>query len=134
MNLYLENLLAKGIVDKLPKQFNEFIFGEPVKSIGTTFCIWSVNNECWKIGNVELPKDEYKDGSENLLTLLDGNPITYKNWAEKYYEKSLKIETIAQIYKSTLLTKKMVTEINPNLDNYQQLKQDLDEIGYHYDF
>jgi hypothetical protein len=36
----LTQVIPIGIIDELPKVFNEFIFGEPVKSIGTTFCIW----------------------------------------------------------------------------------------------
>ena len=31
--------IQSGVVTELPQVFNEFVFGEPVKSIGTTFCI-----------------------------------------------------------------------------------------------
>src|SRR5690606_16297161 len=128
--------ISKGVVDELPKVFNEFIFGEPVKSIGTTFCIWQtkLDNE-WKIGEVDLPKDEYKDGSSDLLQLLDGNPLTYKNWAEEYYEeefesRELKLELIENIYEGTPITKDLAIEINPNLKDFEKLKSDLNEIGY----
>jgi len=66
-----------GVVDELPKQFNDFIYGEPVKSIGTTFCIWQTkSNPKWTTGTIQYPKDNYKDGSSELLELLDGNPFT----------------------------------------------------------
>ena len=29
--------IQSGVVTELPQVFNEFVFGEPVKSIGTTF-------------------------------------------------------------------------------------------------
>ncbi|MBF4982907.1 hypothetical protein FNJ87_00645 [Nonlabens mediterrranea] len=130
--------ISNGIINELPKEFNEFIFGEPVKSIGTTFCIWQTEKDkYWKIGKVDLPKDEYKDGSSDLLHLLDGKPLTYKNWAEEYYEENfeeneLKLELVEKIYNGTTITKELVLEINPELDDFEQLKSDLDEIGYEH--
>ncbi|MFC6267828.1 hypothetical protein [Frigoriflavimonas asaccharolytica] len=130
--------ISNGIIDELPKEFNEFIFGEPVKSIGTTFCIWQTEKDKnWKIGKIDLPKDEYKDGSSDLLHLLDGKPLTYKNWAEEYYEENfeeneLKLELVEKIYNGTIITKELVLEINPELDDFEQLKSDLDEIGYEH--
>lgn len=132
----LTQIITKGVVDTLPEVFHEFIFDEPVKSIGTTFCIWQTNTDTsWKIGAVDLPKDAYKDGSSHLLQLLDGNPLTYKNWAEEYYEeefesKSLKLELLQNIYEGTVITKELVLELNPALEDFEQLKSDLDEIGY----
>ncbi|WP_299365963.1 hypothetical protein [Winogradskyella sp.] len=134
----LAQIIPKGVVDDLPEVFNEFIFGEPVKSIGTTFCIWQTDNDNnWKIGEVDLPKDEYKDGSSDLLQLLDGKPLTYKNWAEEYYEgnfeeNELRIELVERIYNGDLITKELVFELNPELDDFEQLKSDLNEIGYEH--
>ena len=130
--------ISIGVVDELPEEFNEFIFGEPVKSIGTTFCIWQIQTDNnWRIGKVKLPNDDYKDGSIDLLQLLDGKPLTYKNWAEEYYEENfedneLKLELVEKIYNGTIITKELVLEINPELDDFEQLKSDLDEIGYEY--
>ena len=134
----LTQIIPKGVVDNLPKVFNEFIFGEPVKSIGTTFCIWKTEtDDNWKIGKVDLPKDEYKDGSTDLLHLLDGKPLTYKNWAEEYYEENfeeneLKLELVEKIYDGTIITKELVLELNPELDDFEKLKSDLNEIGYEH--
>ena len=134
----LTQIIPKGIVDNLPKVFNEFIFGEPVKSIGTTFCIWKTEtDDNWKIGKVDLPKDGYKDGSTDLLHLLDGKPLTYKNWAEEYYEENfeeneLKLELVEKIYNGTIITKELVLELNPELDDFEKLKSDLNEIGYEH--
>lgn len=132
----LTQIIPKGVVDDLPEVFNEFIFGEPVKSIGTTFCIWQTDTDNnWKIGKVDLPKDQYKDGSNDLLQLLDGKPLTYKNWAEEYYEENfeeneLKLELVEKIYNRDIITKELVLELNPELDDFEQLKSDLNEIGY----
>ncbi len=122
------------LIDELPEQFNEFIYEEPVKSIGTTFCIWSINGENWKTGDIKLPKDNCNDALNNLLEILDGNPISYRNWAEEYYECELNIEYIEDIYKGDILSKEKVIGINQNFEDYEQLEEDLAEIGYNYDF
>ncbi len=134
----LTQVIQSGVLDELPKVFNDFIFGEPVKSIGTTFCIWQTETEkYWKIGEIDLPKDEYKDGSSDLLQLLDGKPLTYKNWAEEYYEETfeeneLKLELVEKIFNGQIITKELANEINPELDDFEQLKSNLDEIGYEH--
>lgn len=128
--------LPEGVVDGLPKIFNDFVFGEPVKSIGTTFCIWQTSTDKeWETGNITSSKNEYGDGSSDLLQLLDGTPASYKKWAEDYYEKDkLSLEAIQDIYDQIMLTKELVIAINPKLDDIESLKSDLKEIGYPYQF
>lgn len=125
-----------GVLTNLPKDFSEFIYGEPVKSIGTTFCIWQnpMGNN-WETGPIKFPEDDYIDGSPDLLVLLDGQPQTYKNWAKEYYieeleEYDLDISIVEAIYNSEPITLELVKSINPELDNLTQLKSDLDKIGY----
>lgn len=46
---YEEQLPAKEVLTNgLPTAYHEFIFGEPVQSIGTTFCIWTNDENQWK--------------------------------------------------------------------------------------
>lgn len=129
----------KGMTEGLPQEFEEFIFGEPVKSTGTTFCIWQKPfGSNWEMGKVEYPNDEYFDGSTEYLSLLDGSPNTFKKWAEEYYleqfEKSgLDLATVQQIYNQHKITLQMVEKINPELKYFHQLKSDLEEIGYEND-
>jgi len=121
----------KEILSNLPAVFHEFIFGEPVKSIGTSFCIWQTESDKkWQIGNIQFSTDNYKDGSTELLQLLDGNPLTYKNWSEEYYEKEFDLNLIKKIYSGAILTKQLVTQINPELNDFEKLKSDLNDIGY----
>lgn len=132
--------IVDGVVSDLPVVFNEFIFDEPIKSIGTTFCIWQTKDDNnWKIGQIDFPNNDYKDGSSDLLQLLDGNPKTYKSWAEDYYDelfdnRELKLELAQKIFNNMLITKELVLELNPELEDFEQLKIDLEEIGYNYNF
>lgn len=122
---------SHGVLEGLPKKFNNFIFGEPIKSIGTTFCIWQTktDNE-WQTGEISLPNDEYKDGSSDLLQLLDGKPTTFQNWAEDYYEKEINIEAVEKVFGGEIITKELVNVLNSELEVYEKLKSDLEEIGY----
>jgi len=127
------------VVSDVPKVFNEFIYGEPVKSIGTTFCVWQTESDTeWQIGAIDFPNDDFKDGSGDLLMLLDGNPLSYQKWASSYYDNIyiehpefvLKLEFIEAIYNKEPITKELALSINPLMDDFDKLKLDLDEIGY----
>ncbi|MDR0194077.1 MAG: hypothetical protein LBI73_03050 [Myroides sp.] len=116
----------------LPDQYIEFIFSEYVTSIGTTYCIWSNEDQHWTVGKV----DNDKDGSDDQLYIFDNNPDTYINWATNYYfeeEESMtteKKEIIKQIYKGVTLTKEMILILNPELEDWELLKEDIIEINY----
>lgn len=119
------------LTEGLPKIYNEFIFGEPVQSIGTTFCIWTNNQNIWQIGQLE----NFEDGSKEMLKIFDGNPQTYIDWATDYYENGFAVnentlKVVTEIYKGKTLTKSMVLTINKDIDHWQQLQEDLMEIKY----
>ncbi len=119
----------------LPSMFNEFIFGEPVKTIGTTFCIWTTEDKIWQAGQIE----NFDDNSEEMLTIFDGNPQTYIDWATEYFDKNLvesgiPLEIVTEIYNGAMLTKNMVLTIVDELADWKQLEEDLKEIGYPYNF
>ena len=126
-----ESELIKGI----PDVFNDFILGEPVATIGTTFCIWTNENNQWQLGNIK----HFKDGSEEMLSIFDGNPQTYIDFAIDYFEEDyLSTEnaknTVIKIYNHETLTREMVLSIVDELEDWAQLESDLEEIGYPYHF
>ena len=119
----------------LPEVFDEFINGEPVNSIGTTFCIWSTELKNWQIGEIE----NHKNNSQEMLSIFDGQPKSYIDWASEYFEESYKtsgipLDTVMQIYDGQTLTKPMVLSIVDDLEDWEQLEKDLIEIDYPYDF
>ena len=123
------------LTNNLPAIFNEFIFGEPVISIGTTFCLWTTELKNWQVGQLE----SFEDNSEEMLTIFDGQPQTYINWATEYFEESYKesgipLDTVTKIYSGQPLTKEMVLSIVDKLEDWEQLEKDLIEIDYPYDF
>jgi hypothetical protein len=125
----------KKLTKNLPEIFNEFIFGEPVKTIGTTFCLWTTELKNWQVGQLE----NYKDNSKELLSIFDGKPKSYIDWATDYFEESYKesgipLDAVTKIYNGEPLTKKMVLSIVDELEDWKQLKADLKEINYPCDF
>jgi hypothetical protein len=119
----------------LPSYFDDFIFGEPVNSIGTTFCLWYTPAHGWQTGM--LANEE--DGSEELLFIFDGKPETYAEWADKYYgdetdRAPMDVAAVAQVYQGATLTKELVLRIVDEVEDWAQLADDLQAFGYPYDF
>lgn len=116
---------------ELPEIFHEFIFGEPVHSAGTTFCLWKTHDQEWKTGI----NTEEGNHSEEMLSPLDGNPETYVKWAADYFKGSyhtdgIPLDTVTRIYNQEPLTREMVLSLVDNLEDWEQLTDDLSEISY----
>lgn len=119
----------------LPDIFDEFVFGEPVNSIGTTFCLWYTPTHGWQTGVVE----NEEDGSEELLSIFDNQPTTYAEWATEYFTDEtdrppILPAAVAPIYAGEILTKAMVLALIDELEDWPQLATDLQAIGYPYAF
>jgi len=123
-----------GVISDIPSCFKDFMAGIPAE-IGTTFCIWrKYKDATWKTGKIEFPDDEYGDGSEDLLFLLDGDPETFKQWADEWYDASIPLDGIQKIYNYTKITNAIVESLNPDLDDFETLERDLKQIGYPFHF
>jgi hypothetical protein len=123
----------KKLTYNLPTVFHDFIFGEPVESIGSTFCLWTTELKNWQVGQIE----NHENDSEELLNIFDGNPQTYIDWATENFEESIKgggipFDTANKIYQNQLLTKEMVLSIVDKVEDWKQLENDLNEIDYPY--
>lgn len=128
--------VAPGVLDNVPPEFAEFL-KEPAFDIeNTTFCIWRRReDDAWHHGNVIFPDGADPDGSEDLLAMLDGDPETYRTWAEDYFgddwedDRRLESSDVARIYHHELLTDALVTAINPDR-KFSEVTKDAKEIGY----
>lgn len=123
-------LVWPGVLDSVPAVF-EPSATEPAFSIGeTTYCVWRENGEKeWKVGQISFPDEDDPDGSAWMLSILDGNPLTYKEWAEDYYDRPISVDAIKQIYEGTPLTPALVHELNPAIE-FESVVADAAEIGY----
>jgi hypothetical protein len=119
-----------GVLENIPEAFKTFAT-EPVFSMDdTTFCIWrGIHDTDWKAGSIAFPDVKDPDGSEWMLSILDGSPNTYKGWSEGHYEHSISFSAVQQIYKCRPLTAEVIRALNPNVD-FPSILGDAAEIGY----
>jgi hypothetical protein len=124
-----------GVLDSVPEQFAACL-KEPAFTVeDTTFCIWRRNSDAkWQCGQIMYPDAYYSDGSHDLLALLDGQPQSYKAWADEYYENEdgpldLPIESIHAIYQHRALTDDLVKSLNPT-SSTKTVAPDAKEIGF----
>ena len=95
-----------------------------------TFCLWNtVQDQKWVRGDIEFPDAPFYDGSEDLLSILDGKPETYQRYAAEYYERKLSLGAIDAIYKHRPLTKGVLKKLNSDV-TLEGLAEDIAEIGY----
>ena len=125
-----EEKLWPGIFDGVPDDLESFL-SEPAFSIPeTTFCIWRrYIDSSWQIGRVDYPDEDDPDGSESMLSILDGSASTYKEFAESYYEKSVNLDAIERIYKHEPLTSEILAQLNDEIA-LESLNADIEQIAY----
>jgi hypothetical protein len=119
-----------GLLDSVPDEFQDFL-SEPAFSIeDTTFCIWrKYTASSWQVGSIDYPEGNDPDGSEDLLAILDGQPSTYKEFAEEYYEREVDLSAVEHIYQHNPLTSEIVAALNADV-SLGELESDVEEIGY----
>ena len=119
-----------GVMDNIPGEFANFL-AEPAFSMeDTTFCIWRLRSDpAWQTGKVAFPDGPDPDGSKELLSILDGKSVSYKTWAEDYYEIPVTLKAVTQIYAHQPLTPKLVRALNEDV-SLEQLQDDIKVIGY----
>jgi hypothetical protein len=119
-----------GVVDNVPVEFSGFLKEPAFSPIDTTFCIWRrLQDDSWQCGIVKYSDGKDPDGSEGLLSILDGKPETYQAWAEQYYEHPIKLEAINQIYTHQPLNDSLITELNRK-DSSRRVHEEAKAIGY----
>jgi hypothetical protein len=120
-----------GILDAVPADFAGCL-REPAFSVeDVTFCIWRLyGDDSWHVGPVEFPT-QYPDpdGSEFLLSDLDGRAETYRAWAVDYYEREVSLAAVEHVYRHDTLTSEVVAQLNPKV-SFPELVEDIRKIGY----
>ena len=122
--------LWPGVMDDLPDNFAEFR-SEPAFAIAdATFCLWHASEEdAWQRGAIEFPDEKDPDGSGDLLAILDGEPETYHQWAQGYYERELNLSAIERVYRHHPLTDELIFSLNEEADS-ADVAEEATTIGY----
>jgi hypothetical protein len=119
-----------GRLDFVPEAFQSFATEPAFSMEDTTFCIWrGVQDSQWSTGKISFPATEDPDGSEWMLSILNGNPSSYKVWAEDYYECPVSLPAVQRIYAHNTLSPELVQELNATVE-LESLLADGAEIDY----
>ncbi len=117
--------------DALPPEYSYCILEPAISPADVTFCLWrGFKDSAWHHNSVRVPnEDDDPDGSEYLLSALDGNPETYREWAEEYYEVSVSLQAVKAIFDQQPLTDELISALNPEL-RLKLLRDEIREIKY----
>ena len=119
-----------GVLDQVPEEFEAILTDPAFGAEETSFCIWrKYSDSDWQIGKIDFPDEEDPDGSADLLFVLDGSPGTYQQWAGEYYERTIPVDAVQEVYQHKPLTQQLVSRLNSER-RIDDLDSDLDEIRY----
>jgi len=125
-----------GVIDHVPSEFADFLAEPAFESQVATFCLWRrTGDHAWHRGPLALPRGDDPDGSAYLLRMLDGDPRTYRAWAEEYFEleapeeRVVPLAGVERVYRHEPLSDALVTLLNPSVQ-LADLADDVREIGY----
>lgn len=117
------------IFARLPPEFHECLLHEPAfNTANSTFCVWRLASDShWRCGDIGSSSED--DGSADLLSILDGDPRQYLQFAANYFERELDQATVEAIYQHEAMTRERALRLNPDVD-FEALRVDLRKIGY----
>lgn len=128
--MYRVNNPWRGIFDSVPAAFANVVAEPAFDSQNATFCVWRENRQtAWQVGVINYAAGDDPDGSERLLSVLDGCPETYWEWAQTYYEQPVNIDAVRDIYANRPLTEELIHRLNPDIA-LSALAEDIRAIGY----
>ena len=126
-----EATFPRSIRQGLPAAFDSFV-REPAFGLeAASFCLWrGASDPTWSVvPPADGPVAAERDGSGELLGILDGDPRTYLAWAQDYYERAVSLEAVQRVYDHEPLQAALVTALNPKA-TLPDLAADASEIGY----
>jgi hypothetical protein len=119
-----------GVVEQVPPEFQPMLAEPAFPLEETSFCVWrKADAALWEVGAIRFPEGEDPDGSRLLLSVLDGNPRTYQEWSEEYYERSVPLDAVEAVYQHQPLDGHLLGQLNPDI-TVDELSDDGQEIGY----
>ena len=115
----------------VPPGFASFL-NEPAFSMQrASFCLWRRHTDSgWNVVAMDdAISRSSEDGSLEMLRILDGNPLTYRDWAQDYYEREVALDAVRAVYAFQPLTAELIAKLNPDL-SLENVATDAIEIGY----
>ena len=119
-----------GVLDAVPSEFRHCIEEPAFEPDAITFCIWRLSGDAeWRCGDIQFPEGADPDGSKDLLWMFDGDPATYVQFADDYFEREILLTDVECIYAHRPLTQALVVSLNAERV-WSDITSDVPEIGY----
>lgn len=125
------NKIWPGVLESVPVEFESSLNEPAFHMEDTSFCIWYISSgSAWSHGSISYPvSEEDPDGSEWMLSALDGLPETYQSFAKEYFELDVPIAAISRVFAHEPLSTELLQEF-PSSRQLQDVIVDAEEIGY----
>ena len=122
-------LKMEEIKQGLPDVFHEFMYGKTVKNMKPTVCIWKTKDGKWRRSNMV---GIHKDGSAEMLDILDKNPKKYVDFCQWYYQVDIPIDIVKKVYNGEPFTLAMIEKLNSKIEEkeIELIKNELNKMGY----
>ena len=76
----------------MPPALQKLMSSREVKKMKSTFCVWTEDGTTWHCN----PMDG-EDASMDLLSTIDGNPLSYAEYGKWFYPANLPLEAVRQL-------------------------------------
>ncbi|OKK16085.1 hypothetical protein AMK16_25520 [Streptomyces sp. CB00455] len=135
MSPYVNDVPWPGVVDSVPEVFQGCVEEPAFTDDGVprvTACIWrEAGSERWQAGEIDFPEGHADpDGSGWLFQLLlDPAPEAFQRFAEAYYETTVDIEAVREVYALRPLSRKTVRALNSTVP-FATVADEAASIGY----
>lgn len=102
-----------GIYEQVPDSLGSLLTDEALEQEEVTFCIWREAGEAeWQKGDVDIPAGA-DDGSDFLLGTIYQTATDFVDFAKGYFEVSLPLGVVTQLYEGAPITTDMISKLNP---------------------
>ncbi|MDA8017064.1 MAG: hypothetical protein MPN21_06395 [Thermoanaerobaculia bacterium] len=120
-----------GLFDGVPGAFEKFLSEPAFTREQTTFCAWLLDDDRrWRRSEtIEFPMGDDPDGSAKLMQFLDGQPDTYKAWADEYYGVPVDLRVVERVYRQEPLRLSLIRALNPDA-HPEIVYEEARDIGY----
>ena len=98
----------EDLTDGMPSALQKLMSSREVKKMKSTFCVWTEDGTTWHCN----PMDG-EDASKDLLSTIDGNPLSYVDYGKWFYPADLPLEAVRQLADGVPITKELVAALNP---------------------
>jgi hypothetical protein len=125
------DLVVSSLDQQMPSPFESFLRAPAFAIEEVTFCFWRQREATrWEVWQPPVPEElRYDDGSQDLLRILDGEPRTYQDWADEYYEIHPQLAALRAVCAHKPLTERLLKQLG-SLRSMEELTEELEEISY----